>query len=125
MHSWEVNEAMLTVLDSIPTTASPAVSAMAVLTNGSSAGSTAPKNSSRMIKAAPTPMRVLDEEAGLVDAATAPTTSTWRADEFGARARFTNRLASAAGMLLASLEKLTVAKAIRLFALICLAPRGL
>ena len=99
MHSWEVNEAMLTVLDSIPTTASPAVSAMPVLSSGSSAGSTAPKNSSRMTRAATTPMRVLDEEAGLVDAATAPTTSTCRVGEFGARARFTNWVASAAGML--------------------------
>ena len=74
-----MNEAMLTLLDSIPTTASPAVSAMPVLSSGSSAGSTALKNRSRMTRAATTPMRVLDDEAGLVDAAMAPTTSTCRA----------------------------------------------
>ena len=55
----------------------------------------------------------------------APTTSTCRVGEFGARARFTSWVASAAGMLLLSFVKLTVAKATRWLALICLAPAGL
>src|SRR5216684_4549126 len=125
MHSCEVNEAMLTLLDSIPTTASPAVSAMPVLSSGRSAGRTALKKMSRMTRAATTPTRVLDVEEGLVDAATEPTTSTCRAGEFGARARFTSWVASAAGILLAFMEKLTVAKAMRLPAPICFAPAGL
>jgi hypothetical protein len=61
----------------------------------------------------------------LVEAATAPTTSTCRAGEFGARASFTNLAASADGMLLASLLKLTVTNAMRLLVLICFAPAGL
>ena len=69
-------------------------------------------------------MKVLDEEVGLVDAATSPTTSTCRCAEFGARAVLTNWVASAAGMLLASTLKLTVAKATVLLALICFAPAG-
>jgi hypothetical protein len=69
---------MLTVLDSIPTTASPEVRATAVLRSGSSAGRTELKKMSRMTRAATTPMRVLDDEVGLVEAATAPTTSTCR-----------------------------------------------
>jgi hypothetical protein len=125
MHSWEVNDAMVIELDSMAITPSAAVSAMPVLTSGSSAGSTEPKNSSKMTRAATTPMSVLDDEAGLVDAATAPTTSTWRAGEFGARASCTSRVASAGEILLASLEKLTVANATRWPALTCLAPAGL
>ncbi len=116
---------MLTALDSIPTTASPDMRAMAVLSSGSSAGRTDPKNRSRMIRAATTPIRVLDDEAGLVDAAIAPTTSTCRVGEFGARARRTSWVASAAGMLLASFVKLTVANATRLLALTCCVPAGL
>ena len=106
------------------TTPSPAVSAMPVLISGSSAGSTAPKNSSRMTSAPRTPISVLDEDAGLVEAATAPTTSICRTGEFGARASFTNLAASAAEMLLASLLKLTVANAMRLLTLTCFAPAG-
>src|ERR1700676_2228630 len=91
VHSWKVNEAMLTLLDSIPTTASPAVSAMPVLSSGSSAGSTELKKMSRMTRAATTPMRVLDDdELGLVDAATAPTTSTRGGGEVGAGAGSTS-----------------------------------
>src|SRR5260221_12628899 len=123
-HGWGVTDARLRVLDSIRTTASPEMRAMAVLSSGSSAGRTAPKKMSRMTRAATTPMRVLEDEEGLVDAATAPTTSTCRAGEFGARARCTSWVASAAGMLLASLLKLTVAKATGLLALICLRPAG-
>jgi hypothetical protein len=67
---------MLMLLDSIPTTASPEMRAMPALSSGSNAGRTAPKKMSRMMSAAITPMRVLDELAGLVEAATAPTTST-------------------------------------------------
>ena len=105
MQSWEVNEAMLTELDSMLTTDRPETRAMAVPSSGSSAGRTAPKNSSSTTSAAATPMRVLEEEAGLVDAATSPTTSTWRRAEFGERAVLTNVVASAAGTLLASTVK--------------------
>src|SRR6266481_5353350 len=124
MHSWQVKEAMLMELDSIPTTASAEMSAMAALSRGSSAGRMAPKKMSRMMRAAITPMTVLDEEVGLVDAAMAPTTSTCSLGEFGARARCTSWVASAAGILLASLVKLTWAEATVLFALTCLAPAG-
>src|SRR5712691_681906 len=122
VHSGKVNEAMLRELESIPTTASPAVSAIPVLSSGISAGRTELKKMSRMTRAATTPTKVLDDELGLVDAATGPTTSTCRVGEFGARARFTSWCASAAGMLLAVLVKLTVAKAMRWLALICFAP---
>src|SRR5271166_392025 len=125
MHSWGVKEAMVMVWDSIPTTASPEISAMAALSRGSSAGRIAPKKISRMMSAAITPMMVLDDEAGLVDAAMEPTTSICRLGEFGARARWTSSVASAAGMLLASWVKPTWAKATVLFALICLLPAGL
>src|SRR5258708_37116221 len=103
----EVRGAGLTGWDRFPPTASPDMRAMAVLSSGSSAGRTDPKNRSRMIRAATTPIRVLDDEAGLVDAAIAPTTSTCRVGEFGARARRTSWVASAAGLLLASFVKLT------------------
>ena len=63
------------------------------------------------MRAATTPMSVLEVDVGLVEAATGPTTSTCSAGEFGALARLTNWVASAAGMPLASLVKLTVAKA--------------
>src|SRR6266568_3749381 len=105
MHSWEVKEAMLIELDSMLTTDRPATRATAVPISGSRAGSTAPKNSSSTTRAAATPMKVLDDEAGLVDAATSPTTSTWRRAEFGERAVLTNWVASAAGTLLASTVK--------------------
>jgi hypothetical protein len=55
MQSWEVKPAMLTELDSIPTTASPEMRAMAALSSGSRAGRTAPKKMSRMMRAAITP----------------------------------------------------------------------
>ena len=119
MQSWEVNEAMLTELDSMLTTDSPQIRAMAVPSSGSSAGRIAPKNSSSTTSAAATPMNVPGEEVGLVDAATSPTTSTCRRAEFGARAVLTKVVASAAGMLLASLLKFTVAKAMVLPALTC------
>ncbi len=69
-------------------------------------------------------MKVLEEEVGLVDAATSPTTSTWRCAEFGARAVLTNWVASAAGTLLASRVKFTVAKATVLPVLTCFVPAG-
>src|SRR3984893_4020241 len=125
VHSWKVNEAMLRELESIPTTASPAVSAMPVLSSGISAGSTELKKMSRTTRAAATPTRVLDDEVGFGGAATAATTSACRGGEFGARARFTSCFASAAGILLAAFVKLTVAKATVLLALTCLAPAGL
>src|SRR5258708_6960940 len=124
MHNWDVNEAMVIELDSIPTTAIPEIRAMPALSRGSRAGRMAPKKMSRMMRAATTPMTVLDEEVGLVEAAIAPTTLTCRLGEFGARARWTSWVASAAGMLLASWVKLTWAKATVLFALTCLAPAG-
>src|ERR1700748_2398078 len=124
MQSWEVNEAMLIELDSMLTTERPATRATAVPSSGSSAGRIAPKNSSGAPSAAATPMKVLEEEGGLVDAATFPTTSTLRCAEFGARAVLTNWVASAAGTLLASTEKFTVAKATVLPALTCLVPAG-
>ena len=124
MHSWEVNEAMLSELDSMLTTDRPLTRATAVPRSGSRAGSSAPKNSSSTTSAAATPMNVLEEEVGLVDAATLPTTSTCRCAEFGDRAVLTNVVASAAGMLLASLLKFTVAKATVLAAPTCLTPAG-
>src|SRR5260221_13330253 len=100
MQRWEVKWAMLAVLDSNPTTASPETRATAALSSGSNAGRMAPKKMSRMTRAAITPMRVLlDDEVEMVDAAIEPTTSTCRrVCEFGARARFTSWVASAAGI---------------------------
>src|ERR1700722_2789482 len=119
VHSCEVNDAMLKLLESTPMIESADIRAMAVLRSGSRAGRMDPKTNSRMMRAATTPMIVLDEDDGLVDPAMAPTTSTCRFDEFGARARLTNLLASAAETVFASLENLTLAKAIRRLALIC------
>src|SRR5258708_7390404 len=116
MHSWEGKLAMLTVLDSIPTTASPETRATAALSSGSNAGRMAPKKMSRMTRAAITPMRVLlDDEVEMVDAAIEPTTSTCRrVCEFGARARFTRLGGSAGGVWLGSLGEVARAKATRL-----------
>src|SRR3984893_3424682 len=113
---------MLSELDSMLTTERPATKATAVPSSGSSAGRIAPKNSSSTTSAAATPMKVLEEDVGLVDAATLPTTSTWRCAEFGARAVLTNWVAAAAGTLLASTLKLTVAKAKGVLAPICSVP---
>src|ERR1700730_3853770 len=113
---------MRSELDSMLTTERPATKATAVPSSGSSAGRIAPKNSSSTTSAAATPMKGLEEEGGLVEAAPLPTTSPWRCAEFGARAVLTNWVAPAAGTLLASTLKLTVAKATVLLALICFVP---
>src|ERR1022692_3941511 len=118
VQSWDVKDAMLMELDSMPTTDSPANSAIPVLMSGSSD----PNTMSSTMSAAAMPMKVPLFEDGFVEAATLPTTSTFRCGEFGARARLTSLVASAAGMTLASLVKLTEANAILPFALICLAP---
>src|SRR5260221_2340706 len=79
MQRWEVKWAMLAVLDSNPTTASPETRATAALSSGSNAGRVAPKKMSRMTRAAITPMRGLpDVEVEMVDAAIELTTSTCR-----------------------------------------------
>ena len=61
------------------------------------------------MRAAATPMRVLDDEDGLVEAATLPRTSTCSDGLLGARAVVTRVLASLAETALSSTEKLTVA----------------
>ena len=122
VQSWGVKDAMLIELDSMPTTDSPANSAIPVLISGSRAGSTAPNTMSSTMSAAPMPMKVPLLLDGFVEAATLPTTSTCRCGEFGARARLTSWVASAAGMALLSLVKFTWANAIVPVGLICLAP---
>src|ERR1700682_6272849 len=95
VQSCEVNPAMARLLDSTPTTASPAKRAIPVLTSGRRAAYSDPKTRSRTISAATTPITVLEDDAGLVEAAMEPTTSTCRLGEFGALARFTRLVASA------------------------------
>jgi hypothetical protein len=69
------------------------------------------------MRAAATPINVLDCDEGFVDAATGPTTSTCSDASFGARAVLTKVVASLLVTFFASTEKLTVANAILPFLL--------
>src|SRR3982074_929888 len=80
--------------DSAPISEIAAPGAMPVDTSGSNAGRIDPKTNRSTISAAATPNIVLLDEAELVDAATSPSTSTCTPLLLGARAAFTNLVAS-------------------------------